>query len=346
MVNPFLINFLLQNIRRVIVVLALLIFPFVIPAQVHIGLWEPDIFLSASQKKFFVNPLEKNNHIDDDKNGMVDDVWGAVFTDSGQLVGKKNLVGNKHPDESNDINLQHGWAVCQVLTRSLSNIKIIHAGFTPLTQHLKNTGILDLSVHDRKNNLDDEYTYYKNFAVLTVKYFAQQKVSIVNMSFGTSASIFAENNINLGNNEEERKATAKIWMEHFLQSFKEAFALAPHILFVVAAGNDGEDMEEAFDVPGLANLPNVICVGALGKNCQPANFTNTGNRIDVFAKGENIIITDINGNRQALSGTSLAVPFVTNTAVKMIQKNKNITAVKLKQALIEKYKKNKNFFCK
>ncbi|MBK7884751.1 MAG: S8 family serine peptidase [Chitinophagaceae bacterium] len=178
-----------------------------------------------------------------------------------------------------------------------------------------------------------------------MNYFIKQKVRIVNMSFGTSASIFAENNLNLGNTLDERKEVAKVWMENFVQSFKKAFEAAPYILFVIASGNDGEDMDSAYDVPGLVDLPNVVCVGALNHQCAPADFTNTGKRIDVYALGD-IKLLDETNSLQHYLGTSIAVPRVTNAAAKILQKNKKLSAEKLKKILIHDYNKNNRIFCK
>jgi subtilisin family serine protease len=311
-------------------------------AQIRIGLWEPAINVTTKQKSIFINPKEKVNGIDDDKNGVIDDVAGVSFTKSGQLEGKINFL--QHTQQNNLT--QHGWAVYQVLSKGLSNFKIVHAGFTPLTQHLKETGALDLSVEERKNNLANEYDYYKKFAIQTVAYFLKQKVRVVNMSFGTSASIFADNNLNLENTDTDRKSAAKVWMQQFLQSFTEAFSKAPEILFIVAAGNDGEDMEAAYDVPGLADLPNVICVGALNQQCQPAGFSNTGKRIDVYGIGEDIKIKDATGKIEKYSGTSVAVPIITNAAAKIWQKNKNLSAAAIKKILKDQYKKSHTIFCK
>lgn len=310
-------------------------------AQIRVGLWEPAINVTKKEKSIFINPKEIQNGIDDDENGIIDDVAGTFFTTKGKLAGKSFLH-----DTVNTNLTEHGWAVYQVLSKGIADFKIAHAGFTPLTQHLRETGILNLSVEERKSNLAKEYKYFRNFVMQTNSYFIKQDVQIVNMSFGTSASIFAENNLNLGNTEEERKNAAKLWMNIFLQSFENAFLASPGILFIVAAGNDGENMDTAYDVPGLVDLPNVICVGALNQQCQPAEFSNTGKRIDVWALGDEITIKTKDGYKKNYSGTSLAVPIITNAAIKILQKNKNLSAAAVKKILIEQYNKNNRIFCK
>lgn len=334
--------FLLKKIKISICTLIIFFYAFQLKAQVRIGLWEPSINLNYVERKFFLNLQDEINEIDDDKNGVIDDTFGAIFTTDAKLAGKSCLLSDT---DQNNLT-EHGRVVYRILSKSLTNFKMVHVGFTPLTQYLRESGILDFTIEQRKSNLEKEYVYYKKFASKTVNYFIKQKVQIVNMSFGTSATIFAENNTNLGNTEGERKEIAKVWMENFLQSFKKAFESAPDILFVVAAGNDGEDMDSAYDVPGLIDLPNVICVGALNQKCVPADFTNTGKRVDVYAIGDQVELLDEANSLQHYSGTSIAVPVVTNAAAKILQKEKNLSAKNLKKALINEYQKNNKCFCK
>ncbi|MBK7884749.1 MAG: hypothetical protein IPJ81_13915 [Chitinophagaceae bacterium] len=49
-------------------------------AQIRIGLWEPAINLSTAQKVIFNNSKEKLNDIDDDENGIADDIfWRNIY---------------------------------------------------------------------------------------------------------------------------------------------------------------------------------------------------------------------------------------------------------------------------
>ena len=127
-------------------------------AQIRVGLWEPAINVTKKEKSIFINPKEIQNGIDDDENGIIDDVAGTFFTTKGKLAGKSFLH-----DTVNTNLTEHGWAVYQVLSKGIADFKIAHAGFTPLTQHLRETGILNLSVEERKSNLAKEYKYFRNF---------------------------------------------------------------------------------------------------------------------------------------------------------------------------------------
>lgn len=224
-------------------------------------------------------------------------------------------------------------AVGYVLNKNVkTNIEIYHAGFVPITQNLQQTGVLELSVAERKKHLLHEYAYYRQFASQTVAWFKAQNVRVVNMSFGTSASIFAENNFNIGVTDTARLLAARTWMAHFKDSFKAAFLSAPNILFVVAAGNDEEDMEQSVDVPGLVDLPNVLCVGALATDGKKT-ISNFGKRVDIYLPAENMQWIDDKGVVHLDTGTSLAVPQVTAKAVQQILKKPSVTAAQLKKIL-------------
>lgn len=265
-------------------------------AQIKVGLWEPDYSGKSKQSVFFTGDSLKPYQ--DKKNG------------------------------------EHGTAVGFVLLDGLAanKFQLFHAGFVPLSQQLKETGIMDLTVENRKNNLPSEYDYYSRFAIYTVAWFKKQQVKVVNMSFGTSATIFAENNQNLGITDVARLTAARIWMLHFKDSFESAFRSAPEILFVVAAGNDEEDMEQSIDVPALVSLPNVLCVGALSKDGK-RTISNFGKRVDVYLPAEDVVWKDAAGKLHTGTGTSLAVPQITRKAIGQLIRNPKLSAKELKAFL-------------
>lgn len=102
----------------------------------------------------------------------------------------------------------------------------------------------------------------------------------------------------------------------------EAFESANSVLFVVAAGNEGERLSYICDVrPACFDLPNVISVAALDAKTPPKLLadgdnkkTNYGTKIHVGAIGESVFSTISYDRYGRLSGTSQAAPQVTAIA--------------------------------
>jgi subtilisin family serine protease len=102
---------------------------------------------------------------------------------------------------------------------------------------------------------------------------------------------------------------------------RRALATAPRTLFVVAAGNEGLDLDQ----PGLdrdpctAPLPNVVCVGALGADGERAPFSNFGPRsVDAWAPG---------------AGTSFAAPRIAAVAAALVRAHPSWPPSRLRHSL-------------
>ena len=94
------------------------------------------------------------------------------------------------------------------------------------------------------------------------------------------------------------------------------------MLFVVAAGNNGQDLDSVSrpSIPASFDLPNILSVAAVDNTGQLASFSNYGETsVDVAAPGVDIASTfpDYDGNDAGyywLSGTSMAAPHVSAIA--------------------------------
>ncbi len=123
-----------------------------------------------------------------------------------------------------------------------------------------------------------------------IRYAVRQGAKVINASFGSSS-----------------KSNA-------LQDAVE-YAQDKGVLLVVAAGNDGEDIDKHPVYPASFGNANILTVAASTSADKLASFSNYGDEaVDVAAAGEDIVSTYL-GNRYAtLSGTSMAAPLVAGMA--------------------------------
>ncbi len=89
-------------------------------------------------------------------------------------------------------------------------------------------------------------------------------------------------------------------------------ATAKGCLIVAAAGNDSKSIDTFNQYP--ANYENVLVVGASDASDKRASFSNTGLRVDVWAPGDNVLMTASNNSYVPTSGTSFACPIVAGVA--------------------------------
>jgi subtilisin family serine protease len=101
--------------------------------------------------------------------------------------------------------------------------------------------------------------------VETVEFLKRNKARVVNMSWGGSVNAI-ENDLELcgiGKTQDDRKKLAREYFEIDKQALEKAFANAPEILFITAAGNSNENASFAEDAPADIVLPNLLTVGAV-----------------------------------------------------------------------------------
>lgn len=125
------------------------------------------------------------------------------------------------------------------------------------------------------------------------------------------------------------------------------YAADKDVLFVHAAGNEGDDL----DAPDKPNFPNdqvnngaeiadnVITVGALSSKYggeMLAPFSNYGKiNVDVFAPGDDIYSSMPGGHYEYQGGTSMAAPAVAGVAALIRSQYPRLTAQQVKHILME-----------
>ena len=160
-----------------------------------------------------------------------------------------------------------------------------------------------------------------------VDFFKREGVRVVNMSWGGSVKD-VENALelcNIGKTPDERKTIAREYFDLGKDALTKAFASAPDILFVTAAGNSNQDASFAEDIPADIVLPNLLTVGAVDKAGDEASFTSYGPTVVVHANGYQVDSFIPGGERLAESGTSMASPQVVNLAAKILAVKPKLT---------------------
>jgi hypothetical protein len=123
-----------------------------------------------------------------------------------------------------------------------------------------------------------------------------------------------------------RIVNASLGSGSFSQAEHDAIRDHPDTLYVVAAGNDGEDVDTHAEYPcAYQDLDNIICVGASDDNDQPASFSNFGaNTVDIFAPGDHILST-VPGGYGVGDGTSQATPHVAAEAALILSRDPGVS---------------------
>ena len=137
-----------------------------------------------------------------------------------------------------------------------------------------------------------------SWVINAIRYAIEKRVDIISMSLGLS-----ENSPKLENIIKE--------------------AINNNIAIVCAAGNEGDGNHNSFEYSYPAAYTDVISVGAVDKKGVPAKFSNSNTAIDLVAPGVDIISTYPNNQFAALSGTSMATPYVSGSLALLKNWSKN-----------------------
>jgi subtilisin family serine protease len=232
----------------------------------------------------WTNPGEagalKDNGIDDDGNGFVDDWRGWDFSD--------------HANDPNDV-YGHGTHVAGTIGAVGDN----GIGVTGVNQRVSLVGVKVLGDGGFGSDADvaDGFAYAGRIGA-----------KVVNASLGGAGTA---------------------------QVIDDAIEGAPNTLYVVAAGNDGANVDTSPQSPCSEPADNLICVAATTNRDQLAWFSNYGpSTVDLGAPGVNVLSTVPGGGYATHSGTSMATPHVTGAAALVAAAHPELSALDLKDRLL------------
>ncbi len=229
------------------------------------------------------NPGEiPDNGLDDDGNGLVDDVRGYDFF---------NLDADPMDDNG------HGTHVAGIAAAQGDN----GIGIAGVAWNVK---ILPLKF------LGSDGGGPISAAIDCIEYAVSQGAQVLNNSWGGF----------------EFSAALELAVQH---------ANDAGILFVAAAGNDAESLDQSDHFPASFRQPNVIAVAATTDRDELAPFSNYGlNSVPIAAPGTNILSTFPGDAYQVLNGTSMSAPFVSGALAVLKSEFPSMTAPQMKSVLL------------
>jgi subtilisin family serine protease len=145
-----------------------------------------------------------------------------------------------------------------------------------------------------------------------------------------------------------RVVNASLGADGITRAERDAIQNHPNTLYVVAAGNDGANVDSTPQYPCAYAQANVLCVGATDANDAKASFSNYGaTNVDLFAPGTKVVSTyplgfssnlvntiSSSDGFELMQGTSMATPHAAGAAALVAAAHPSFTALQIKAALM------------
>lgn len=232
----------------------------------------------------------------------------------------------------------HGLSIIEKMIRGTS-----HTYWVGLK--LYEDSMLDREIPTRRypETVDVEKIYRLAIDMMTkpferaMKYLARSNVRIVNNSYYFSQEIAEDYLRRVYKDATGDEIAVELLTTLTKRGYREFFERAskmitenPDILFLAGTDNSGSDLDRNEYFPAHVKAENILVIQA-SDDFSPVDFTGYGKRsVDIAAPGVNQFYA-IPGNMYAVaSATSLAVPFVSNVAARMLEINPKLTSLELK----------------
>ncbi len=327
---------------------------------------DTDIFKKTGQLWMNKNEVPDNGK-DDDNNGYIDDVYGIAYDlhsnkitqllqplksvedmtkwqrlykgisdwqsniESDEAAEFKQALGGLSRDSVGPFieeislygNHAHGTHVSGIAARGNPFIRLMISRLTFDYHMIPETPTIEQARKDSVAYVD------------MLKYFKENGVRVVNMSWGGSIAMIEEalEKNNAGGTPEERKELARQIFEITKGALYQGIKNTPEILYICAAGNADNNVKFEEFIPSTFDLPNIMSVGAVDQAGDETSFTSFG-KVDVYANGYDVESYVPGGVRVKMSGTSMSSPNVTNLAAKILTLRPNLTPVQVRDVIV------------
>ena len=228
-----------------------------------------------------VYDIDDLNGVDDDGNGIVDDIIGYDFFSGGTVYPGEDGDGpDTDPDDFNG----HGTHVAGIAAAMTNNAnQVTGAAGGWYGGHRSYRGARIICCRVGYTGTDGNGYVNSNNCAQAIDYSAMMGANVMNASWGGAP----------------------------VNAFAAANAMAAGVTFCHAAGNDSADNPDEMD-----NQPGMLSVASVGPSSDTrSSFSNFGYWVDVCAPGSNILSTYPGGATATLGGTSMASPMVAGLAL-------------------------------
>jgi len=247
--------------------------------------------------------------IDNDGNGFVDDCYGInalcyEYDRNGNIIFNPNKAGCVKPYDALDLD-GHGTHIAGIIGAVGNN----NIGITGVNWKVKIIPCKFLN----SNGYGDTEGEFICFDYINKLISKGLNVVAINASYGG---------------------------EFFSNIEKEKIRNLENILFITAAGNYGNNIENLNFSPCGYDLKNEICVGASNKNNNRAQFiygfsSNYGKKlVKIFAPGDNILSTYKENSYGIATGTSQSTAFVSGAVALLKAYNNNLSSEEIKRRIL------------